>query len=95
MFLDEVCWVACLQLGAAWFDTVARELSSGAYGTQAGDTFFQHSHDRTTAASEDRQWAARAVLVDMEPKVSPRHMLGEQQQGWGSAGVIQRFSNYV
>lgn len=58
-----------LQLGAAWFDTVAQELSSGAYGSLAADTFFHQRHDSSTAASDDRQWAARAVLVDMEPKV--------------------------
>jgi hypothetical protein len=59
-----------MQLGASWFDTVAKELSTGAYSTQAADSFFQQRHDRATAASDGPQWAARAVLADMEPKAS-------------------------
>jgi hypothetical protein len=58
-----------LQLGASLFETFAKELSTGAYGAHAADTFFQQRHDNTAASSDDRQWAARAVLVDMEPKV--------------------------
>jgi hypothetical protein len=59
-----------MQLGASWFDTVAQELSTEAYSTQAADSFFQQRHDRATAASDAPRWAARAVLADMEPKAS-------------------------
>eukprot|EP00878_Enallax_costatus_P024662 GHUV01026338.1.p2 GENE.GHUV01026338.1~~GHUV01026338.1.p2 ORF type:complete len:102 (+),score=21.96 GHUV01026338.1:445-750(+) len=57
------------QLGASWFDTLAEELSSGGYGPHAAEVYFQQLHDSSTAASSNKQWAARAVLVDMEPKV--------------------------
>lgn len=63
-----------LQLGASWFEAVAKELSSGAYGPHAADTFFQPRHDNASAAADERQWAARAVLVDMEPKVRRQHI---------------------
>lgn len=61
--------VLSVQLGASWFDTVAKELSGSAYGVTAADTFFHQVHDKDAAASDRRQWAARAVMVDMEPKV--------------------------
>lgn len=74
------------QLGAAWFDTVAKELGSGAYSTHAADSFFQQRRgDRpTTAAPDDRQWAARAVLADMEPKViySAKQSALASSNGW-------------
>lgn len=76
----HLCLCRVLQLGASWFDTVAKELASGAYSTHAADSFFQQCQgDRaTTAAPDDRRWAARTVLVDMEPKVRqhPGHSLG-------------------
>lgn len=92
-----------LQMGAAWFDTVAKELSSGAYGMHAADTLFEHRHDRTTATPGDRQWAARAVLVDMEPKVGaaggedvlPTGFVLIQQQGPGCCEATTGCTNNV
>lgn len=74
-----------LQLGASFFETVAKELSTGAYGAHAADTFFQKRHDNTTASTDDRQWAARAVLVDMEPKVGRQQQQQQLQGAWTSA----------
>jgi len=58
-----------LQLGATWFDTLAQELSAPAYKPYAADAYFYHQHDNATAPTSNKQWMARAVLVDMEPKV--------------------------
>lgn len=79
------CNPCYVQLGAGWFETVAKELSTGAYSTHAADSFFQQRHDRTTAANDDREWAARAVLVDMEPKASTSafwQLLGPARQAF-------------
>jgi hypothetical protein len=59
-----------VQLGAAWFDTLAEELSSGAYGSYAADAYFQQQEQSSGSGSNAAaRLAARAVLVDMEPKV--------------------------
>jgi hypothetical protein len=61
-----------LQLGAAWFDTLAEELLSGAYGPYAADAYFQQQEQSSGSGSTAAaRLAARAVLVDMEPKVCP------------------------
>lgn len=60
-----------LQLGAAWFDTLAEELFSGAYGPYAADAYFQQQDTLRSSSNSNAaaSLAARAVLVDMEPKV--------------------------
>jgi hypothetical protein len=58
-----------LQLGAAWFDTLAEELSSGAYGLYAADAYFKQQEASSSGSNAAARLAARAVLVDMEPKV--------------------------
>jgi hypothetical protein len=88
----------CLpQLGAAWFDTVAKELGSGAYSTHAADSFFQQRRgDRpTTAAPDDRQWAARAVLADMEPKARLALQHTDQLFGIHTAGAAVVWRAYL
>jgi hypothetical protein len=62
-------WFVPVQLGAAWFDTLAEELSSGAYGPYAADAYFQQQEPSNSSGSNAALLAARAVLVDMEPKV--------------------------
>eukprot|EP00879_Flechtneria_rotunda_P011109 GHRR01011606.1.p1 GENE.GHRR01011606.1~~GHRR01011606.1.p1 ORF type:complete len:323 (+),score=115.99 GHRR01011606.1:206-1174(+) len=59
------------QLGVSWFDSLAAELfSSGNLGTCAADAYFeQHAANAATRSNSTKQWTARAVMVDMEPKV--------------------------
>ncbi|WIA32894.1 hypothetical protein OEZ86_006066 [Tetradesmus obliquus] len=74
------------QLGAAWFDTLAEELSSGAYGPYAADAYFQQQDTLRSSSNSNAaaSLAARAVLVDMEPKViySARQRAQASSHGW-------------
>eukprot|EP00882_Tetradesmus_deserticola_P019856 GHRQ01021400.1.p1 GENE.GHRQ01021400.1~~GHRQ01021400.1.p1 ORF type:complete len:132 (+),score=44.40 GHRQ01021400.1:322-717(+) len=72
------------QLGAAWFDTLAEELSSGAYGPYAAHAYFQQQEANSSGSSAAASLAARAVLVDMEPKViySARQRAQASRHGW-------------
>jgi hypothetical protein len=56
-------------LGAAWFDVLAEELRSGAYGPLAAEACFQQQQQQQQGDDGGSSWAARAVMVDMEPKV--------------------------
>uniref|UniRef100_A0A7S0YA75 Tubulin delta chain n=1 Tax=Polytomella parva TaxID=51329 RepID=A0A7S0YA75_9CHLO len=60
------------QLGSSFFHTLGEELSSNDYGTQVVSEFFRPNPAVTSSAdvsSRNRPLLARALLVDMEPKV--------------------------
>jgi hypothetical protein len=61
------------QLGYSLFETLACELDRQDYGIDGWETFFRPA--AATAGSRDKSCTARAVLIDMEPKVGS-HTLG-------------------
>jgi hypothetical protein len=72
-------------MGAAWFDTLAEELAGGGYGATAHEAYFQEQQQPLAEEQAGRQrWRARAVLVDMEPKVCCAWLWGCGTVGlWG------------
>lgn len=54
------------QLGCSFFQALGTELGSGDYAAQAVDEFFRPLPEH---AGRPQQYAARSVLIDMEPKV--------------------------
>ena len=56
------------QLGECFLDTLARELASGGYDEQGWETFFRTEFGGSRAGASSTR-VARAILVDMEPKV--------------------------
>jgi tubulin delta len=58
------------QLGFSLFETLAAELDRQEYGVDGWETFFRPA--AAAAGRRDKACTARAVLVDMEPKVPGR-----------------------
>ncbi len=60
------------QLGVSLFDVLSQELHSGGYSLAAHDAFFREtragSRTEPSGGCTGKAWAARAVLLDMEPK---------------------------
>ncbi len=63
------------QLGCSFFQALGNELGSNDYGTQAVDEFFRQLPEK---AGRTQSYAARSVLIDMEPKVSEQTSLAVQ-----------------
>ena len=63
------------QLGCSFFQTLSQELSSCDYGRQAVEEYFRpllrapSSDSGSTQQGSHASYVARAVLIDMEPKV--------------------------
>ena len=56
------------QLGYSLFETLAAELDRHDYGADGWETFFRPA--AAGAGARDKACTARAVLIDMEPKVA-------------------------
>jgi hypothetical protein len=57
------------QLGIRLFDVLAQEYAAGSCGRNAHTEFFRELDAAPSFGRVAKPWAARAVLVDMEPKV--------------------------
>jgi tubulin delta len=66
------------QLGYSLFETLAAELDRQDYGVDGWETFFRPA--AAAAGARDKACTARAVLIDMEPKV--RRCCRAIARGW-------------
>lgn len=68
------------QLGCSFFESLASELSVNDHGRHAADEFFRPIP--SSSRSEGDRYCARAILVDMEPKVVNSVMSKSHSGGW-------------